>query len=62
MRLAIFSFGLDGASHFFNWVANRRSGGPVVGGESASVRAVVEIFREGGSLRSPFRPRVILWP
>ena len=58
MQRVISTFGLDGASHSLCWVANRRPGGPVARGESASVRAAVESFRKGGSLRGSFRPRV----
>jgi hypothetical protein len=61
MPLAIFTSGLDGASNSLCLVANRKSGGPVAWGGSASVRVVAESFREGGFLRVSFRPRVILW-
>ena len=57
MLHAIFTFGLDDASHSLCWVVNRRSGGPVARGESASVRVVAESFREGGCLHFS-RPRV----
>ena len=60
MFCAIFTFGLDGASHSSCWVAIRKSGGPVAWNESASVRVVGESIGVASCLQ--LVPSVIRWP
>ena len=60
MARAIFTVRLGGAWHSrMGCLAVRQRAGPVACAGSASVRVVTECFGEGGSLRGPFRPRVM---